>query len=131
MGASVSGRPETKHATDIRSMDWTLGDEYEGEVRPYLCRCGAGVTIGGILYDGRIGACPELSRAFDQGHIGTDRFKTVWESRYQVFRDRSWAKRNQPCDACDSFDRCRGGAMHLYESPESTTMRCLYRMLGG
>jgi len=110
------------------SEEGFLGDEYEGAVRPYLCRCGAGVTIGGVLFDGRIGACPELADAFVQGHVDKDRFVDVWNERYEVFRDRSWARRGS-CAACDAFEICQGGAMHLYSSPGSEFLRCLFLML--
>jgi len=107
------------------SEEGYLGNRFEGNVRPYLCQCRAGVSIAGILCDGRIGACPELGDAYVQGHIKTDRLRDVWRERYEVFRDRGWMKQG-PCVACDQFQRCEGGAMHLYESPDAPTLRCLY-----
>jgi len=106
-----------------------LGDAYEGAVRPYLCQCRAGITTGGILADGRIGACPELSDAFVQGDIRTERFREVWERRYQIFRDRSWTRRGE-CAGCEAYDRCRGGSLHLYPEPKAEFLRCFYLMLG-
>jgi radical SAM protein with 4Fe4S-binding SPASM domain len=104
-----------------------LGNRFEGNVRPYLCQCPAGVTVAGISCDGRIGACPELSDAFVQGHIETDRFRDVWENRYQVFRDRRWMRKGQ-CGNCEHFRRCEGGSVHLYENTESAPHRCLYEL---
>jgi radical SAM protein with 4Fe4S-binding SPASM domain len=98
-------------------------------VRPYLCQCRAGITTGGILADGRIGACPELSDAFVQGDIRTERFREVWDRRYQVFRDRSWTRRGE-CAGCEAYDRCRGGSLHLYPEPNAELLRCFYLMLG-
>ena len=106
-----------------------LGDAYEQKVRPYLCQCRAGITTGGILSDGRIGACPELSDAFVQGHVSEGRFKTIWDQRYQIFRDRSWTRKGL-CADCGEFDRCRGGSLHLYPSPEADFLRCFHLMLG-
>ncbi len=108
------------------SEEGFLGWRFEGIVRPYLCQCRAGVEVGGIKCDGRIGACPELTEAFDQGDIRLDRFKDVWETRYQNLRDRSWARRG-PCADCPHWDWCRGGAMHLYACPGADFLRCLYR----
>lgn len=109
------------------SEEGFLGNRFEGCVRPYLCQCRAGITIAGILSDGRIGACPELGDAFVQGDIRTERLKEVWETRYQVLRDRSWTKKDK-CAGCEQYDRCQGGAMHLYSSPEGELLRCLYCM---
>lgn len=108
------------------SEEGYLGNRFEGNVRPYLCQCRAGLSIAGILCDGRIGACPELGDAYVQGNILEERLSDVWRDRYQVFRDRSWMKAKQPCTHCEHFERCDGGAMHLYESPDSETLRCLY-----
>jgi radical SAM protein with 4Fe4S-binding SPASM domain len=109
------------------SEEGFVGYRYEGNVRPYLCQCRAGITVGGIRYDGRIGACPELADTFDQGNIHDDDFKTVWDTRYQVFRDRRWARKG-PCRDCRFWSVCRGGALHLYEDTEKPFLRCLYLM---
>jgi len=109
------------------SEEGFVGNRFEGQVRPYLAQCRAGVSVAGLRYDGRIGACPELTDAFDQGHIRHDRFKTVWDEKYEIFRDRSWARKGI-CKDCEHFDVCRGGAMHLYKDPNSDILRCLYKM---
>jgi radical SAM protein with 4Fe4S-binding SPASM domain len=121
----LAARSDDYIPTPEMSEEGYLGNRFEGNVRPYLCQCRAGISIAGILCDGRIGACPELGDAYVQGHIKTDRFRDVWKDRYQVFRDRSWMKKG-PCTNCDQFHRCEGGAMHLYDNPESETLRCLY-----
>ncbi len=104
-----------------------LGRRYEGKVRPYLWACLSGITVGGILCDGRIGACPELADAFVQGDVKRERFRDVWESRYQALRDRSWAT-NGICHDCEELRRCQGGALHLYRSQDEEPLRCLYQM---
>jgi radical SAM protein with 4Fe4S-binding SPASM domain len=110
------------------SEEGFLGDEFEGLVRPYLCRCDAGITVASVLHDGRIGACPELADEFVQGHVAHDRFKDVWEERYHPLRDRSWTKKGI-CADCEAFDHCLGGALHLYKSTRHQTSRCLFRMM--
>jgi radical SAM protein with 4Fe4S-binding SPASM domain len=102
-----------------------LGNRFEGVVRPYLSQCRAGITTAGILCDGRIGACPELGEAFVQGDIRRERLRDVWEQRYQVLRDRSWTRRGR-CAGCVHYERCGGGAMHLYAKPGEEILRCLY-----
>jgi len=122
-----SGRLDRMAPSPEFSEEGYLGDRFEGMVRPYLCQCWAGITIAGIRYDGRIGACPELTDFYDQGDIRTERFRDVWENRYEVFRDRSWTKRGE-CADCNHFARCRGGSLHLYDDDQSEPLRCLYLM---
>lgn len=110
------------------SEEGFLGDEFEGLVRPYLCRCNAGITVASVLHDGRIGACPDLSDAFVQGHIATDKFKDVWDNRYQALRDRSWTQKGA-CANCEAYHPCLGGALHLYPTLEHEIGRCLYKMM--
>jgi radical SAM protein with 4Fe4S-binding SPASM domain len=109
------------------SEEGFVGNRFEGCVRPYLCQCRAGISIAGILADGRIGACPELGDAFVQGDVHDSRFEDVWNTRYGVFRDRSWTKKGV-CGDCGQYDRCHGGSMHLYSSPDDDLARCLYHM---
>ena len=104
-----------------------VGERFEGKVRPYLCQCRAGITVGGIKHNGVIGACPEISSAFDQGDIRRERFKIVWDNRYEVMRDRSWAKRGQ-CADCGEWSKCKGGALHLYDDVKHDAMRCFHLM---
>jgi len=113
------------------SEEGFIGDRFEGQVRPYLCQCRAGVTIAGVRRNGKIGACPELAECFDQGDVRTDRFKDVWDRGYRAFRDRSWTKDNATCAGCGKWSICRGGSLHLYQDTKSEPLRCLYAMCKG
>jgi len=88
-----------------------LGD-YETDVRDNFFFCKAGVQVGSILVDGSISACPNLRSNFTQGNIYKDSFWDVWSNRYQSFRDRSWAKKDE-CADCKYFRYCEGNGMHL------------------
>ncbi|MBM4388493.1 MAG: radical SAM protein [Deltaproteobacteria bacterium] len=110
------------------SEEGFIGFRFEGKVRPYLCQCRAGITVGGIMHNGKIGACPELAEAFIQGDIRKERFKIVWDERYQNMRDRSWTKKGE-CAECGFYYLCRGGALHLYPDMKSPFIRCFYLML--
>ena len=105
-----------------------LGRDYESEVRPHRFQCRAGITVAGILADGRIAACPELGDAFAQGDVRHECLRDVWNERYGVFRNREWTRRG-PCASCDAFGPCQGGSLHLYPTPADEPLRCLYRML--
>jgi radical SAM enzyme (rSAM/lipoprotein system) len=85
---------------------------YETEVRDSFFFCRAGITIGSVLADGSISACPNLRSNFMQGNIYNDDFMDVWNNRYQVFRNRSWTKQGE-CVACKYFKYCKGNGMHL------------------
>ena len=113
------------------SEEGFLGDRYEGLVRPYLCQCRAGINVGGIRYDGKIGACPEISQVFDQGDIHKERFSEVWNNRFEPYRNRDWTRKLGPCQTCDKFNICHGGALHLYNDMETPASRCFYEMIKG
>ncbi len=97
--------------------------EYEGDVRDTFFGCNAGISVGSILIDGDISACPSIRANYAQGNIYRDDFMAVWNSRFEPYRDRSWMRRLEPCTRCKAFRYCRGGAMHLRES-DGTLMRC-------
>jgi radical SAM protein with 4Fe4S-binding SPASM domain len=124
----LAARQDDMAPTPEMSEVGYLGNRFEGNVPPYLCPCRAGISIAGILADGRIGACPELSDEFVQGAILTERFRDVWEPRYQNLRDRSWMRKGK-CGKCSQLERCNGGAVHLYQSTQSETIRCLYLLV--
>ncbi|MBR3717761.1 MAG: TIGR04133 family radical SAM/SPASM protein [Bacteroidaceae bacterium] len=87
----------------------------EGEVRDHLFLCHAGITTGSVLADGSISACPSIRADYHQGNIYEDDFMEVWENRYQVYRNREWARRDE-CKDCKYFRYCRGNGMHLRDS---------------
>ncbi|WP_300702355.1 TIGR04133 family radical SAM/SPASM protein [Bacteroides sp.] len=85
---------------------------YEGEVRDNFFSCNAGLSVGSILADGSISACPSIRSDFHQGNIYQDDFMDVWEHRFQSFRNREWMKEGA-CADCDFFRYCEGNGMHL------------------
>ncbi len=85
---------------------------YEGEVRDGFYNCHAGVTVGSVLIDGSISACPSIRSNFHQGNIYQDDFMDVWNNRFQSFRNRDWMKKGQ-CADCGLFRYCEGNGMHL------------------
>ena len=85
---------------------------YETEVRDHFFFCRAGITVGSILVDGSISACPSIRANFTQGNIYNDHFMEVWNNRYQPFRNREWAKKGE-CADCNYFRYCQGNGIHL------------------
>ena len=88
-----------------------LGMELEGMVRPFIFHCIAGITNLGILYDGKIGACSNISRDVIEGDLRQESIKTIWDTRYQRYRDFEW-KKTVACGSCNQWDYCHGGPMH-------------------
>ena len=101
---------------------------YERKVRDWYYFCRAGITVGSVLIDGSISACPNIDRRFVQGNIYQDDFLDVWENRFQPFRDRSWMKTGI-CADCKVYKNCLGGAMHLHNKDSNDIVICHYNKL--
>jgi radical SAM enzyme (rSAM/lipoprotein system) len=96
---------------------------YELEVRDSFFFCRAGINIASVLIDGSISACPNIDRRFSQGNIYRDNLNEVWESKYQVFRDRSWTKTGK-CGSCREYSFCMGNGFHNRIYGESEVLVC-------
>jgi radical SAM enzyme (rSAM/lipoprotein system) len=87
---------------------------YERRVRGHRWFCQAGVSVGGIMVDGGIMACPNIDRGFVQGNVREDDFVEVWEKSFKPFRDRAWMREGD-CADCPEWGLCQGNAFHLWE----------------
>ena len=105
------------------SCESYVGD-YERKVRDSYFFCRAGINIGSVLIDGSISACPNIDRSFVQGNIYRDNLLDVWETRFDVMRNRHWCKTGI-CKNCRDFRRCNGGAMHLWNEKQDCIMDCI------
>lgn len=103
-----------------------LGD-YEARVRNTFYTCRAGVSVASIRVDGAISGCTSIRANFDQGNIYSDDFWTVWNERFENFRNRAWAHKDQ-CADCEVFKWCGGGGMHLRDEHEKLLV-CHYHRL--
>jgi len=110
------------------SCEGYLPAELDRAVRsePYFCR--AGICIASVLHDGAIAACPNISRSLVQGNVRTEDFATVWEERFEAYRDRAWMRRG-PCVGCAEWDRCLGNSLHLWDDAANETGLCTYRVV--
>jgi len=88
-----------------------LGTELEGQVRPFIFHCIAGLNNLGILFDGKLGSCSNISRDFIQGDLRTDKIIEVWKRKYMQYREKNWLKRGV-CQICKEWNYCHGGPMH-------------------
>ena len=100
---------------------------YETEVRDTFYYCSAGVTTASIRVDGALSGCTSIRSNFDQGNIYHDNFWEVWSKRYEPFRNREWARRDE-CGDCKMFRYCLGGGMHLRDD-EGKLLMCHYKRL--
>ncbi|SES81187.1 TIGR04133 family radical SAM/SPASM protein [Prevotella sp. kh1p2] len=107
---------ETRQQAQIHASygcEGFLGN-YEGQVRDHFYFCHAGITVGSVLCDGSISACASIRPDYHQGNIYRDNFMDVWERRFQVYRNRAWARQGE-CAECSMFRYCEGGGMHLHD----------------
>ena len=101
--------------------------EYEQKVRDHFFHCRSGVDVASIRCDGAISGCTSVRSHMDQGNIYKDDFWDVWENRFQVMRDRSWARKDQ-CATCKVWRYCEGSGLHLYDD-EGRLLTCHYNRL--
>ena len=101
--------------------------EYEQKVRDHFFYCRSGVEVASIRCDGAISGCTSVRSHMDQGNIYKDDFWEVWQNRFQLMRDRSWAKKGQ-CKDCKVWRYCEGSGLHLYDD-NGELLTCHYNRL--
>ncbi len=101
---------------------------YEKESRNYPFFCRAGVNVSSVLCDGSISACPSLRGDYIQGNIYKDDLWDVWQNRYQVMRDRSWARIGD-CKTCKYWRYCEGSSLHLRDEKTKQLAYCHVKRL--
>lgn len=101
---------------------------YEAEVRDNFFGCMAGIGIAGIRIDGAISGCTSIRANFDQGNIYKDNLWEVWNTRFERYRNRSWARKGR-CAECKAWRYCNGNGMHLYDENECLMHCNLERLL--
>ena len=113
----------------IYSCAHFLGD-YEYEVRNWGFTCEAGIGIASITCYGDIIACLDIERTPDvvQGNIRKDRFKDVWENKFEIFRNPE-ARRTEKCKNCQKWDNCIGGACHTFDYRTNQQRLCFKDIL--
>ena len=100
---------------------------YEQKVRDHFFYCRSGVEVASIRCDGAISGCTSVRSHMDQGNIYKDDFWDVWQNRFQIMRDRSWARKDQ-CKDCMVWRYCEGSGLHLYDE-DGNLLVCHYRKL--
>ena len=77
---------------------------------PYFCR--AGISIASSLADGTITGCNNNGADFYQGSVLEHDFKTIWQKKFQEYRNKDWLKTGL-CADCEEWDYCQGSSIHL------------------
>ena len=96
---------------------------YEGEARNEFFFCQAGISVGSVLADGSISACPSLRDNFIQGNIYKDKFVDIWNNKFQIMRNRKWTKTGQ-CADCKYYKWCEGNGLHLRNEKTGELLFC-------
>ena len=110
----------------IYACEGFLGD-YEQRVRDHFFYCRSGIEVASIRCDGAISGCTSVRSHMDQGSIYTDDLWDVWQNRFQLMRDRSWARKGH-CADCKMWRYCEGSGLHLYND-NGDLLTCHYRRL--
>jgi radical SAM enzyme (rSAM/lipoprotein system) len=103
--------------------------EFEGDVRDGFFFCNAGIKVGSVLADGSISACPNMRNNYVQGNIYKDNFAEVWNTKYQIHRNRL-SLRTGECVACNSWRWCEGNGMHLRDEKTGELLFCHLKKIG-
>ena len=101
---------------------------YEGEVRNHFYMCAAGITIGSVLADGSISACPSIRADYTQGNIYKDKFSDVWFNRFQEFR-KPLSSLCRECQSCEHEKYCAGGSRHCFDYDNNKQRVCFKDIL--
>ncbi len=110
-------------AIDVKfSCEGYVGN-YELKVRDNYFFCRAGINIGSILIDGSISACPNIDRDFAQGNIYKDNFYDIWQTKYELFRNRRWTNIGK-CAECADYKDCQGNGFHYWQGDKKNVLVC-------
>lgn len=107
-----------------------LGLNYEVEVRDWYWFCNSGVHTASIRVNGDVTGCldiPKNSKAI-QGNANDTPFSTIWEERFEVYRQ-PLSARNEKCANCEDAKWCRGGAYHSWDWDNECPKVCLKGVL--
>lgn len=122
---SHKAHPESPETINVEYGCEGFMGNYEGDIRSHFFHCHAGVTVGSVLSDGSISACPSIRADFHQGNIYKDDFMEVWQRQFLPYRDHSWLKTG-PCKDCEYWRYCQGNGMHVRDK-EGHLLQCLVK----
>jgi radical SAM protein with 4Fe4S-binding SPASM domain len=103
-------------------------------------RCIGGLVQLGVLHDGKIGACNNISCDVNiQGDWRKgEKIIDIWEKRFRLHRRSSpliegLRKEGGSCNGCNEWDYCHGGPLHRLELKDGKLSQfyCLMRKLHG
>jgi radical SAM protein with 4Fe4S-binding SPASM domain len=117
-------RQEGKLTVSMCESDY-LGPTWDQSLalRDHFYFCRAGITIGGVMANGDILACPNIDRSLAQGNVYRDSFIDVWENRFKEYRERRWM-RTGACATCKEWRYCEGNSLHLWDPQAKQTRLC-------
>jgi len=105
------------------------GPEWECVVRERFHYCGAGISVGCILYNGDVMGCPSSSRAFIEGNINESSFLDLWENKFHRYRAGKKELFQEVCKDCQHWELCEGGGFHVLDQENSPLEQCSLRKI--
>lgn len=123
-----------RHKFNSKPILTTSCSHYLGEkdslYRTHSFHCEAGKSVASILADGSIFVCPNVPRSPDliQGNITSDDFVSVWENRFQFFRDEN-SRKIGTCARCSEWKLCKGDSLHTWDFDNNQPKYCYRQYL--
>ena len=103
--------------------------KYEWKARDYFFFCRGGINIASVMTDGSVSACLSVrGKDFIQGNIYEENFMDIWNKKFQIMRDRTWAKKGK-CKKCKKWKFCLGNGLHLHHDLNQEVSHCNYELL--
>lgn len=121
-----------RHRFSAKPVLTTSCSHYLGEAdtrfRPHSFHCETGKSVASILADGSIFVCPNVPRSKEliQGNIYTDDIVSVWENKFEVFRDENKRKKGR-CAQCPDWEHCKGDSLHTWDFASEQPSFCYRR----
>ena len=114
----------------IYGCNYYLGLNYERKTRPWYYMCQAGITVGGLQYNGNISACLDIERRPDLifGNIRKDDFYDKWKNEFKIFRQNKELLSSK-CSKCKAKNNCHGGGWHTWDFDKDEPRVCMYEIL--
>lgn len=115
-----------KHHGSKLPVVWSCA-HYFGDREDIVGRftCTTGKSVGSVLSNGDIFACPNIPRKKEliQGNVLKDDFCDIWDNKFEFFRNPERTKAKK-CESCYHWEKCKGDSLHTFDFETKTPQFC-------